>query len=478
LRLLQLETLYDLALALGGGNRPEEDLVDELLGRVCAVLNPGAALAFTRDRWGAVRSVASVGWRNEPPGSVLGGEALWGEVAAASGSTVARTGGVVAGRAFRELAAVAIAWRGSTLGYLALLDKERRGDPEGGRFSESDQRWLESVAALAGAMLDSAREREFLATQRDRLEEENRALRRRLVGDGVVVASAPAMRRALDTAERVAPRGVTVLLRGESGTGKELVARFLHERSGRQGALVAINCAAIPESLLESELFGIEGGVATGVQARRGKFELADGGTLLLDEIGDLDLPLQVKLLRALQEREVVRVGGQSPVRVDVRVIAATHQPLEDLVDRGQFREDLYYRLRGVEIELPPLRDRREDIVPLLRHFAVAFCRREALPEPVFEPDAIAVLLAYDFPGNVRELQNLVEASISLADERVDAALLGPMLGSGSAGAEPLTLETIEERHIRRVLRMTEGNKSAAARVLGIDRRTLARKGF
>lgn len=476
LRLLQLETLYDLALALGGADRPEEELVDELLGRVCAVLNPAAALAHTRDRFGAIKAVASVGWAIEPSGGVILAEPLWAELAETG--ALMRQGGTFAGRPFRELAATAIVWRGTTLGALVLLDKEQRGDPGGGTFVEADRRWLESVSTLAGAMLDGLRQREQLATERDRLEEENRALRRRLVADGTVVASAPAMRRAFEMAERVAPRGVTVLIRGESGTGKELLARFLHERSGRTGALVAVNCAAIPETLLESELFGIEGGVATGVQARRGKFELADGGTLLLDEIGDLDLALQVKLLRTLQEREILRVGAQQPQRVDVRVVAATHQPLEELVDQGRFREDLYYRLRGVEIELPPLRDRREDVLPLVRHFAVAFCRREGIREPVFAPDAIALLLAYDFPGNVRELQNVVEASISLADQHVDAALLAPMLSAGADGPAPLSLEAVEQRHIRRILRLADGNKSSAARMLGIDRRTLARKGY
>lgn len=476
LRLLQLETLYDLALAMGGAGRPEEQLVDELLGRVCAVLNPAAAVAHTRDRFGAVRAIASVGWPVEPAASAILADPLWSELEGAG--VVIRQGGDFAGRPCRELAAATIAWRGRTFGALVLLDKERRGDLTGGSFSEADRRWLESVASLAGVMLAGQREREQLATERDRLEEENRELRRRLADDDTIVASASSMRRVFEMAARVAPRGVTVLVRGESGTGKELVARFLHEHGGRSGPLVALNCAAIPESLLESELFGIEGGVATGVQARRGKFELATGGTLFLDEIGDLELSLQVKLLRALQEREIVRVGGQQPVRVDVRVVAATHQPLEELVARGQFREDLYYRLRGVELELPPLRDRREDIVPLLRHFATAFCRREGIAEPSFAPDAIALLMAYDFPGNVRELQNVVEASISLADQRVDAALLTPMLASGAEGPGPLSLEEVEARHIRRVLRLADGNKSSAARMLGIDRRTLARKGF
>jgi two-component system response regulator HydG len=270
-----------------------------------------------------------------------------------------------------------------------------------------------------------------------------------------------------------------VLLRGESGTGKDLVAKLLHLLSGRSGPLVALNCAALPESLLESELFGIEGGVATGVQARRGKFELAQGGTLFLDEIGDMQPQLQVKLLRALQEREIVRVGGQQPIPVDVRLVAATHRNLESLFANGQFREDLYYRLKGVEIELPPLRERREDVPHLVRYFAEEFCRREQIPLPQFDKEALALLLAYDYPGNVRELQNTVEGAVSLADGKVDAGLLRSFLGApGPTGPEPLDLGTVETRHIQKVLRLTQGNKSAAAKLLGLDRRTLLRKGY
>jgi Nif-specific regulatory protein len=232
--------------------------------------------------------------------------------------------------------------------------------------------------------------------------------------------------------------------------------------------------------------------VATGVTARRGKFELAQGGTLFLDEIGDLALPLQVKLLRALQEREVTRVGGQHPVRVDVRVVAATHRNVEALVREGSFREDLYYRLRGVEIELPPLRERREDIAHLVRHFAREFSLREGIEEPHLDRDALALLLSWDYPGNVRELQNVVEGAISLAEGRIDASLVRSLLGlagepaatagraPGAAGEElpELDLDTLTQRHIQRVLRSVGGNKSAAARILGVNRRTLLRKGY
>ena len=287
------------------------------------------------------------------------------------------------------------------------------------------------------------------------------------------------MRRVLEVVERVAPRGVSVLVRGESGTGKELVAKLLHLLSGREGSLIALNCAALPESLLESELFGIEGGVATGVGARAGKFELADGGTLFLDEIGDMQPGVQAKLLRTLQEREVVRIGGQKAVPVDVRLIAATHRDLEALVARGEFRADLYYRLKGVDVELPPLRDRRPDIPHLVRHFTERFCRREGIPVPPFRSDALALLMAHDYPGNVRELQNLVEGAVSLAEGEVGGDLVRSLMGApAQQGPEPLDLGAVEKRHISRVLKLTGGNKSAAARLLGLDRKTLQRKGF
>jgi two-component system response regulator HydG len=336
---------------------------------------------------------------------------------------------------------------------------------------------------LAGVALDAARQVELLETQRERLEEENKALKGRLaaeVSGQRIVAYAPTMRRVLDIVERVAPRSVNVLVRGESGTGKELIAKMLHLLSGRSGALIAVNCAALPEALLESELFGIEGGVATGVQARPGKFELADHGTLLLDEIGDMQTSLQVKLLRALQEREIVRVGGRRPIPVDVRVVAATHQDLERLVEESTFREDLYYRLKGVELELPPLRERRQDLPHLVRTFVEEFCRREGLAVPPIRAEALALLLAHDFPGNVRELQNVLEGAVSLAEGEINAELVRSLLGTSSSPSspEPLDLAAMERRHIARVLKLTAGNKSEAARILGLDRKTLLRKGF
>ena len=482
-RILQLETLYDLAIALHA-QRPEQELVDELLQRVCAVLDPAAAVAVTRDAYGGARGVATVGWVDElPTGDALLAAPIWRELLT-EGHTLARSAGVLAGRAYDQLVVAPLAYRGVFLGFVAVLDKEVRGDSDPS-FTADDRRFLDSVSALAGAALDAARQVERLETQRERLEEENKALKGRFaeeVGGRRIVAHAPGMRRVLDIVERVAPRSVNVLVRGESGTGKELVAKLLHHLSGREGALIAVNCAALPESLLESELFGIEGGVATGVQARPGKFELANGGTLFLDEIGDMQTSLQVRLLRVLQEREVTRVGGRRTIPVDVRLVAATHQDLEKLIQEGRFREDLYYRLKGVEVDLPPLRERKQDIPHLVRAFLEEFCRREGIPMPALRSEALALLLNHDFPGNVRELQNLIEGAVSLADGDIDADLVRSLMGSTSAAMpsspEPLDLETLEKRHIARVLKMAGGNKTEAARILGLDRKTLQRKGF
>jgi transcriptional regulator with GAF, ATPase, and Fis domain len=448
------------------------------------VVDPAAAVAVTRDAYGGARGVATVGWSEGPPaGEALLSTPVWRELLS-EGSSLTRSRGTLAGRSYDQLLAVPLAYRGTFLGFIAVLDKEVRGTSDH-LFTADDKRFLDSVAALAGAALDAARQVERLETQRERLEEENKALKGRLaeeVAGRRIVAHAPAMRRVLEVVERVAPRGVSVLVRGESGTGKELVAKLLHHLSGREGALIAVNCAALPEGLLESELFGIEGGVATGVTARPGKFELADHGTLFLDEIGDMQVALQVKLLRVLQEREVVRVGGRRPIPVDVRLVAATHQDLEALVQEGRFREDLYYRLKGVDVELPPLRERRQDIPHLVRAFVEDFCRREAIPAPTLRSDALALLLAYDYPGNVRELQNVVEGAVSLADKEIDLDLVRSLLGSSAPtpaqSPEPLDLGSVERRHIARVLKLTAGNKSEAAKILGLDRKTLQRKGF
>ncbi len=488
-RTLQLETLYDLALHLSG---PESVLVEEVLERVAAVLDPSAALVFAVGRTPVAGSededevggaVAQVGW--QPPFPVhqeVLESGVWNRVVEET-RTLQLAEGTFLGRRYEHLLAVPVVGGSACVGLLVVLDKEDRA---GGvaAFQLEDRRFLESAAVLMATAIANERRLQSLAQRNQALEEENRALRAAWsevdVGTKVVARARP-LQEAMEVLGRVAPRGISVLIRGESGTGKELMAKVVHGLSGRPGPLVAINCAALPETLLESELFGIERGVATGVRARRGQFELADRGTLFLDEIGDLEPALQVKLLRALQEGEITRVGGSAPIPVDVRVVSATHQDLEAKLTQGAFREDLYYRLKGVEVRVPPLRERHEDIAPLIRHFTREFSRREGIEPPTFTAEALALLVAHDYPGNVRELKNLVEAALSLAGEGdVGSELVRSLLGSApdAMGPTPLDLGTVERRHIQRVLQLANGNKSRAARMLGIDRRTLQRRGF
>jgi transcriptional regulator with PAS, ATPase and Fis domain len=311
------------------------------------------------------------------------------------------------------------------------------------------------------------------------LEEENRALRMGVGDEAGLVGQAPAFRQVLELARRVAPSDVTVLLRGESGTGKERLARLLHSVSPRHaGPFVPLNCAAVPETLLEAELFGIERGVATGVTARPGRFELANGGTLFLDEIGDLTPILQAKLLRVVQDREVERVGGRQRVRVDVRLITATNRDLEAMMVRGEFRQDLYYRLRVVELTIPPLRQRHEDIPLLAQHFVRMHGKRLGKDRLSLSRGALELLLQHDFPGNVRELENLLEAATALASgERVEAEDLRLAMGARTAAADLSsgTLDDVARSHVLRTLERCRGSRSAAARALGIDRTTLYR---
>jgi DNA-binding NtrC family response regulator len=301
---------------------------------------------------------------------------------------------------------------------------------------------------------------------------------------------------------RVAATNLPVLITGESGTGKEVVARAIHCRSTRsEGPFVAVNCGAVPSELIESEMFGHVRGAFTGAERdRRGLLQEADGGTILLDEITETTPAFQVKLLRALQEGEIRRVGSNHTLRVDTRVIAATNRDVEQEVREGRFRQDLFYRLNAVTLHLPPLRDRREDIMPMARHFAERAC---PLGDPVsFSRDAVRTLVSYDWPGNIRELENAIIRAVALCDrlirpedlpERVRTAVAAherqqqtfdapaseesaPDAAAMTAAAEPLvSLSELEGRHIARVLAHTGGNKQAAARLLGIDRTTLQR---
>lgn len=293
-----------------------------------------------------------------------------------------------------------------------------------------------------------------------------------------LIGRSPVMCALRDRIERVAPTDFTVLIEGESGTGKELVARQLHELSHRRrGPFVAVNCAALVDSLLEAELFGIEDRTATGVRGRKGKFEHASGGTLFLDEIADLSPSAQAKLLRVLQERVVQRVGAVQSLEIDIRLLVATNARLRDLVDRGAFRADLYYRLSGIELRVPPLRNRREDVIELARYF---LARHRSIRSLDVDPAVVDALVAYEWPGNVRELERLMEASIALARaERLQLDDLPPAIRGRYVDAlQPSaqrgeSLRDWASRYVRLVFERCHGNKREACKVLDISYHTL-----
>ena len=320
------------------------------------------------------------------------------------------------------------------------------------------------------------------------LREENRLLRESLGSQfdtRNIIGRSEAMVRLLETVAQVAASEATVLITGESGTGKEMIAGAIHFNSRRkEGPFVRINCAAITETLLESELFGHEKGAFTGAHRRKeGRFVQAHGGSLFLDEISEMSQAMQVKLLRVLQERELTRVGGEDPIRVDVRVIAATNRDLLQDMEAGRFREDLYYRLNVVNLHIPPLRQRREDIPLLAQHFLTRFSEKNRKSFKGITPQAMDRLLKYDWPGNVRELMNAVERGVVLGRSEYldveDLPLLVDELGkqrSVSPLQGDLSLEEVEKSTILKALESTGGNKSEAARRLGITRKTLTAK--
>ena len=353
-----------------------------------------------------------------------------------------------------------------------------------------------AVAAIQGGAtdyltkpltLDELLHRIGQVRDRHRLLEENRELREalrerhRVAG---VIGESGRMQEVLSLVRRVAASDATVLIRGESGTGKELIAKAIHYASARAaGPLVTVNCAALPEHLLESELFGHEKGAFTGAQAlRRGRFELAHGGSLFLDEIGDVPLHLQVKLLRVLQEREIERVGSSRPTPVDVRLLAATHRDLEARLGRGEFRDDLYYRINVVTIAVPPLRERREDISLLLDHFLAKFARANGKTIRGLTREARETLLRYDYPGNVRELENVIERAVVLTRDDVIGAgdlplsLTAREPEAGEAASLTAVVEGLERRLIRDALARAGGVQTRAAEALGISERVLRYK--
>jgi len=331
--------------------------------------------------------------------------------------------------------------------------------------------------------------------ERTRLERENRMLLDRIareVGFEDLVGTGPAMRKVFETIQKVAETDLTVLIRGESGTGKELVAQALHHRSPRaKRPFVAVNCAAISRELVESELFGHEKGAFTGADARRaGRFEAAESGTIFLDEIGDMAPETQAKVLRVLQERSFERVGGTKPIDADVRVVAATHRDLESDVQQGRFREDLYYRLRVVEVEIPPLRERLEDLPLLVARFLDQVAERLGRDRKPVSDAALARLARHPWPGNVRELRNVVEQAAVMAsgdaievdDLRLDAgaglpvADLAPEQAATFTDAKRLAVERFERDYLLRALRQNGGNISRTAEAIGMVRQSLQQK--
>ncbi len=304
----------------------------------------------------------------------------------------------------------------------------------------------------------------------------------------IIVGGSPAMRKVADLIDRVGDSDASVLIHGETGTGKELVARAVHNKSKRrEGPFVAINCAAVPHSLLESELFGHARGAFTDAKSTRvGLFQQANGGTLFLDEIGELPVDVQPKLLRALQERKVRPVGDNREIAYDARIVAATNRDLENEVREKRFREDLYYRINVVKVEVPPLRSRGSDTLHLAHHFLKVFAERSGKPTIELSERAAERLMAYEWPGNVRELENCIEHAVALArfdqvtvedlPEKLRGYLAGSFVATANDPTEIVTMEELEKRYLLRVFKLVGNNKSRAAEVLGIDRRTMYRK--
>jgi len=358
-----------------------------------------------------------------------------------------------------------------------------------GTTGPDDLEYLMAVCDALALALDNASVREALSSKLATVADENERLRRRLGEDAPMIGTSPALEGIVGQIGRVARTKATVLVRGESGVGKELVARAIHESSDRSGGpFVCLNCAALSETLLESELFGHEKGAFTGATERKiGKFEAAHRGTLMLDEIGEMTPAIQAKFLRVLEGHPFERVGGSSRVQVDVRVVAATNRDLESAVVGGGFRRDLYFRLKVVEIIVPPLRRRPEDVEPLARHFLDRFAAETGRRLKGFTPAAVQALEAYHWPGNIRELRNCVERAVVLATDEwldVDDLTLTQLAAAGDSGRSPApggpfvptTIEEVERRHVMATLEAVGGNKTKAAAILGIERSTLDRK--
>jgi two-component system, NtrC family, response regulator HydG len=482
-KLLQLEALYDVGRALNT-LRPEDELLEELMHRSMSILDASVGFVFSVDENFQLQHLFGVGFEAGDAFDQLLDQRPIRELIA-SRQSVVRSLHPLFDLAPAALVVTPMLAGETFIGGIAVFGKEAR-DASESSFSEDDVRFLESLGAIGAAAIDNTRNYHRLELMRESLEDENRSLRQRMLrdySDRMMIGDSPAMQRVMDLIARVSNSHASVLIRGESGTGKEMVARLLHGNSPRRDKpFVAINCAALPETLLESELFGIERGVATGVEARPGRFELASGGTIFLDEIGDMPVNLQAKLLRVIQEREIEKLGGRRRIPVDVRILTATHRDLERMIEQREFRQDLYYRLRVIEIMLPPLRERQEDIPKLARYFVDKYGKREGLDQVRITQGALQKLMRYPFPGNVRELENLIEAALAMRSGPVideGEILLGGEEGGPDVlelGDELPPLGELQRRYIEKVLAYTGGNVSRAARILGVDRKTLYRR--
>lgn len=495
----KLAALLDLAQRFNS-ERNLDNLLDLITEEAARLLGAERASLFLLEEGGAVLSSRVALGSNETI-RVQSTQGIAGEVAS-SGRTIRVDdayrdprfyAGIDSQSGFRTYNLLAVPLRaldGEVLGVFEILNKRA------GPFDDEDTALTEALAGTAALAVKNALLIAELEKHRATLESENRNLMRelggRIPGKTLIGSSAP-LTALRDMILRVADTDVTVLVTGESGTGKDLVARSIHFASGRaRGPFVALNCAALPETLVETELFGVEKGVATGVERRAGKFEQAEGGTLFLDEIGDLSPTAQAKILRALQERVVERVGGRQTRNIDVRVVAATNKDLETEIRKGGFREDLYYRLNVLRLRTPSLREIRSDIPLLARHFLTVASQELRVMEKQLSPEAAEILQRFDWPGNARQLENEMRRAAvlsrgngievsDLSDEVRRGSAPAP-LETGHAGEEDFDgnltaeVEALERKRIREALARNQYNQLRTAKALGLSRQGLINK--
>ena len=486
----KLGTLVDVSQALAGNLNLQAGLSGVLatLVRRCGAVRGSVALLDERTRELQIR--AGIGLTREGSSTRYAlGEGITGAVAETGEPIVVPE--ISRDRRFLHRAVARRERRGTEFSFVCvpvLLHRRPVGTLSIELPYKPDRefsRLLKFLKIVASMISQAVRIHRLLEAERQKLVSENAQLRQELhrrYDFSTLVGTSGPMRQMYEEMARVAGTSTTVLIRGESGTGKELIASSIHYHSGRaKKPFVKVNCAALPETLVESELFGHERGAFTGAESRKkGRFELANGGTIFLDEIGELSLAIQVKLLRVLQEREFERVGGTEPVKVDVRVVTATNRDLEKALSEGNFREDLYYRLNVFPIFIPPLRERRADVLPLADHFVEKYAREHGKTIKRISTPAIDQLASYHWPGNVRELENTIERAVLMADgEVIHAHHLPPTLQTAEATGTVLStslggaVATFERSLIEDALKTTRGNRSKAARLLGSTERVI-----